>query len=73
MVGPGTSTSGWRARLAIRLGFHNHAPQQIALGLALDQQAADEARGNQFHGTGEEGMVEGLGGLGWLIGYGGGL
>ena len=32
--------------LLIRLGFHNHAPQQLAIRLALHQQAADELGGN---------------------------
>jgi hypothetical protein len=27
--------------LAIRLRFHNHAPQQLAIGVAFHQQAAD--------------------------------
>ena len=56
--------------LGIRLGFHNHAPQQLAIRLAFHQQAADELGGNQLGGAGEEGLGEVLGGLG---GYGGGL
>ena len=56
--------------LAIRLRFHNHAPQQLAIGLALHQQAADELGGNQLGGAGEEGLGEVLGGRG---GYGSGL
>ena len=35
-----------RLALAIRLRFHNHAPQQLPSGLALHQQAADEFGGN---------------------------
>ena len=53
--------------LAIRLRFHNHAPQQLAIRLALHQQAADELGGNLLGGAGEEGMGEVLGELG---GYG---
>ena len=44
--------------LAIRLRFHNHAPQQLAIRLALNQQAADELGGNLLGGTGEEGLGE---------------
>ena len=53
--------------LGIRLRFHNHAPQQLAIGLALHQQAADELGGNLLGGAGEEGLGEVLGGRG---GYG---
>ena len=53
--------------LAIRLRFHNHAPQQLAIGLALHQQAADELGGDLLGGAGEEGLGEVLGGRG---GYG---
>ena len=56
--------------LRIRLRFHNHAPQQLAIRLALHQQAADEVGGNQLGGAGEEGLGEVLGGLG---GYGSGF
>ena len=59
-----------RVVLRIRLRFHNHAPQQLAIRLALHQQAADEVGGNQLGGAGEEGLGEVLGGLG---GYGSGL
>jgi hypothetical protein len=45
--------------LAIRLRFHNHAPQQLAIGLALEQQAADELGGDLLGGAGEEGLGEG--------------
>ena len=56
--------------LAIRLRFHNHAPQQLAIRLAFHQQAADELGGNQLSGTAEEGLGEVLGGRG---GYGSGF
>jgi hypothetical protein len=59
-----------RVVLRIRLRFHNHAPQQLAIRLALHQQAADELGGNQLGGAGEEGLGEVLGGLG---GYGSGM
>jgi len=36
--------------LGIRLRFHHHAPQQLALGLALHQQAADELGGDPRQG-----------------------
>jgi len=41
--------------LGIRLRFHKYAPQQLAIGLAFHQQAADELGGNDFGGRGEEG------------------
>ena len=56
--------------LAIRLRFHNHAPEQLAIGLAFHQQAADELGGNLLGGAGEEGWGEVLGEVG---GYGGGF
>jgi len=56
--------------LGIRLRFHNHAPQQLAIGLAFYQQAADELGCNLLGGAGEEGWGEVLGGRG---GYGSGL
>ena len=56
--------------LAIRLRFHNHAPQQLTRGLAFHQQAADELGGNQLGGAAEEGLGEVLGGRG---GYRGGF
>ncbi len=40
--------------LGIRLRFHNHPPQQLAIGLVLDQQAANQLRGNHLDGAGEE-------------------
>ena len=56
--------------LAIRLRFHNHAPQQLAIRLAFHQQAADQLGGNLLGGAAEEGVGEVLGGRG---GYGSGL
>jgi hypothetical protein len=40
--------------LAIRLRFHNHAPQQLAIGLAFHQQAADEVGCDLLGWAGEE-------------------
>ena len=56
--------------LAIRLRFHNHAPEQLTRGLAFHQQAADQLGGDDLGGVGEEGLGEALGGRG---GYGGGF
>jgi len=56
--------------LGIRLRFHNHAPQQLAIGLALHHQAADELGSDELGGAGEEGWREVLGRRG---GYGSGL
>ena len=36
--------------MAIRLRFHNHAPQQLPTCLTLDQQAANQLRGDLFCG-----------------------
>jgi hypothetical protein len=47
-----------RLLLRIRLSFHNHAPEELAIGLAFHQQAADEAWGDQLGGAGEEGLAE---------------
>jgi len=44
--------------LGIRLRFHNHTPQQLAIGLAFHQQAADQLGGNELGGAGEEGLGE---------------
>ena len=44
--------------LVIRLRFHNHAPQQLAIRLGLHQQAADEVGGNLLGGAGVEGVGE---------------
>jgi hypothetical protein len=55
--------------LGIRLRFHNHAPEQLAIGLAFHQQAADEIGGDLLSGAGEEGVGEMRGERG---GYGSG-
>jgi len=47
--------------LGIRVRFHNHTPKQLAIRLALHQQAADELGGDQLGGAGEEGWGEVLG------------
>jgi len=44
--------------LGIRLRFHNHAPQQLAIRLPFHLQAADELGGNELGGAGEEGLRE---------------
>jgi len=56
--------------LGIRLRFHNHAPQHRSLGLAFNQQAADELGCNLLGGG-----VKKDGGRCWegLGGYGAGL
>jgi hypothetical protein len=59
--------------LAIRLRFHNHAPEQPAIRLAFYQQAADDLRGDDLGGAGEEGLGEGWELLGGCGGYGSGL
>ena len=41
--------------LGIRLGFHHHTPEQAAVLLAFQQQAADELGGDQLRSAGEEG------------------
>jgi len=56
--------------LGIRLRFHNHAPQQLAIHLALHQQAADQLRRNLLGRAGVEALGKVLGEGG---GYGGGL
>jgi hypothetical protein len=58
--------------LAIRLRFHKYAPQQVAIGLAFHQQAADEVGGNDLSRAGEEGLGEGWEALGGCGGYGSG-
>ena len=40
--------------LAIRLRFHNHAPEQLAIGLAFHQQATDEVGGDQLGRAGKK-------------------
>jgi len=57
-------------QLRIRLRFHKYAPQQLAIGLAFHQQAADELGGDHLGGAGEEAQGEVLGGRG---GYGSGF
>jgi len=60
--------------LGIRLHFHHHTPQQLAIRLALHQQAADELGGDQLGGAGEEGLGKGWEILGdGLGGYGSGF
>jgi hypothetical protein len=59
--------------LGIRLRFHNHAPQQLAIGLAFHQQAADELGCNQLGGAGEERLRERWEVLGGRGGYGRGF
>jgi len=56
--------------LRIRLRFNNHTPQQLAIRLALHQQAADQLRRNLLGRAREEGWGEMTGGRG---GYGSGL
>jgi len=78
MGGEGLGAAGGAATVAvagglllpIRLRFHNHAPQQLAIRLPFHQQAADELGGNLLGGAGEEGLGEVLGEQG---GYGSGL
>ena len=62
-----------RLGLAIRLRFHNHAPQQLASGLAFHQQAADQLGGDDFSGANEKGLGEGWEMLGGRGGYRSGL
>ena len=45
--------------LGIRLRFHHHAPGQLAIGLALHQQAADEVGGDQLRRASKEGFGQG--------------
>ena len=59
--------------LAIRLRFHNHAPQQLAIGLAFHQKASDELGCDDLSGAGEEALGESWEVLGGRGGYGGGL
>ena len=59
--------------LGIRLCFHNHAPQQLASGLAFHKQAADQLGGNLLGGAGEETLGEDWESVGGRGGYGGGL
>jgi len=41
--------------LGIRLRFHKYAPQQLAIGLAFHQQAADQLGGDHLGWAGVEG------------------
>jgi len=59
--------------LGIRLRFHKYAPQQLAIGFAFHQQAADEVGGNLLSGAGEKGLGEGWEALDGRGGYGSGL
>ena len=56
--------------LGIRLRFHNHPPEQLAIGLALDQQAANQRGGDLLRGAAEEGLGEDWEGF---YGFGSGL
>jgi len=61
--------------LEIRLRFHNHTPQQLAIHLALHQQAVDELGGDDLGRAGEEGLGEcweGVVAMGVALGIGGG-
>jgi len=51
--------------LGIRLRFHNHTPQHLAIHLSIHQQAADELGRDQLGWAGEEGFG-GLGRSWWL-------
>jgi len=59
--------------LGIRLRFHNHAPQQLAIRLAFHHQAADEVVRNLLGGAGEEGLGKGWQVAGGRGGYGSGF
>jgi hypothetical protein len=58
--------------LAIRLRFHNHAPQQRARWLPFHQQTANQLGGNLLGGAGEETLGEGWEVVGGRGGYGSG-
>ena len=53
--------------------FHNHAPQQLAIRLALHKQATGHIGGDDLGGAGEEGLGEDWESVGGRGGYGGGL
>jgi len=58
--------------LGIRLRFHNHAPQQLAIRLPFHQQATDKVGGDELGGAGEEGWREVMCKRGgYASGYGG--
>jgi len=59
--------------LGIRLRFHNHAPEHLAIGLAFYQQAADELGDDHLNGMNEEGWGKSLKVLGRRGGYESGL
>ena len=60
--------------LGIRLGFHNHAPEQTVIGLAFHQQAANQVGGDQLGRAGEKALGKGWEVLGdGLGGYRSGL
>ena len=65
--------------LGVRLCFHHHAPEQAAVLLAFQQQAANQVWGDQLGRAGEKGLGEGWGvlgdglGGGYGSGYGSGL
>ena len=44
--------------LGIRLGFHNHAPEQAAIGLAFHQTAAHQIGSDQLGRAGEKALGE---------------
>jgi hypothetical protein len=44
--------------LRIRLRFHDHAPQEVAIGLTFHQKASDELGGDDLSRAGEEGLGE---------------
>jgi len=50
--------------LGIRLRFHDHAPQKLAIRLAFNQQATDKVGGDELGGAGEEGLGGVLGSRG---------
>ena len=58
--------------LAIRLRFHNHAPEQLAIGLALHQQAANQLGRDQLGRAAEEAAGESWEVMGGRGGYGSG-
>ena len=62
-----------RVVLRIRLHFHNHTPQQLAIRFLFHQQAADELGCNLLGGAGEEGWGERLKVMGGRGGYGSGF
>ena len=59
--------------LAIRLRFHDHARQQLAIGLPFHQQVADADGGDLLSRAGEYWLGEGWVVLGGRGGYGSGF